>query len=146
MKATDPPIVVEQTFNASIETIWKAITEHDQMIQWFFDNIPSFKPEVGFTTQFDVEAGGRNFIHAWKLTEVIPKKKIVYNWKFSNYPGDGYVAFELLEQPDGQNTLRFTNTIVEDFPEGIPELTRESCIAGWEYFIQNSLKAYLEEN
>ena len=45
MTDSSPPIVVEQAFNVSKETVWKAITEHDQMIQWFFDNIPEFSRE-----------------------------------------------------------------------------------------------------
>ena len=61
MRKSDKPIIVEQTFNTSIETVWNAITEVDQMRKWFFDNIPSFKPEVGFETQFDVQSVSLGF-------------------------------------------------------------------------------------
>lgn len=44
----DEPIIVEQTFNTTIDSVWKAITEIKQMRQWYFENIPTFKPEVGF--------------------------------------------------------------------------------------------------
>ncbi|MBL4887182.1 MAG: SRPBCC domain-containing protein, partial [Flavobacteriaceae bacterium] len=56
MKHTDPPIIAEQILNAPIGRVWKAITQVDQMHQWFFDNIPSFKAEVGFETQFNVKS------------------------------------------------------------------------------------------
>ena len=61
MKRVDPPIIVEETYNKPIDTVWSAITEPVQMRKWFFDNIPDFKPEVGFEIEFDVEAGGRVF-------------------------------------------------------------------------------------
>ena len=54
MRESFEPIVVEQAFDASKAAVWKAISEREQMIQWFFDNIPEFQAEVGFETQFDV--------------------------------------------------------------------------------------------
>ena len=78
---SSPPIVVEQAFHVSQETVWKAITEQAQMIKWFFDNIPEFKPEVGFKTQFPVKAGERTFHHLWTITEAIPLQKVVYDWR-----------------------------------------------------------------
>lgn len=144
MKASDEPIVVEQTFNADIDTVWKSITEVDLMRQWYFDNIPSFKPEVGLETQFTVSSQGRKFAHMWKVTEVVPGKKIAYDWSYENYPGDAFVVFELFEL--GSSTrLQLTCTVREDFPQDIPEFQRESGVAGWKYFIKKSLKEYLEK-
>ena len=143
MKKNDDPVIVEQTFHASIDAVWKAITEIDQMRRWFFDNIPSFKPEVGFETQYNVRSEDRNFLHLWKVTEVVPGRKVVYNWKFADHPGDSFVEFELLEQEDA-TLLRLTARVTESFPDDIPEFRRENCIAGWEYFIQQSLKSFLD--
>jgi len=143
MRKSDEPIIIEQTFNTSIETVWNAITEVDQMRKWFFDNIPSFKPEVGFETQFDVQSGERNFRHMWRVTEVKPMEMIKINWKYEGYPGDSYVIFELFEQ-NGSILLRLTTQILEDFPDDIPEFKRESCVEGWTFLIKKSLKEYLE--
>jgi len=52
MKNGDSPVIVEQTFNKDIDSVWKAITRIDQMRKWFFGNIPSFNAEVGFKTQY----------------------------------------------------------------------------------------------
>ena len=144
MKKEDDPVVVEQSFNVSSEIVWKAITEIDQMHQWYFDNIPAFKPEVGFKTQFNVQSWDRNFMHLWKVIEVVPNKRLVYNWKYESYAGDSNVIFELFEQ-NNLTTLRLTNQILESFPQDIPEFKRESCVEGWTYFIKNRLKEYLEK-
>ena len=145
MRKTDEPIIVEQTFDASIDVVWKAITEIDQMRRWYFENIQSFKPEVGFETQFNVRSQDRNFLHMWKVTEVVPRKMISYNWKYENYPGGSVVFFELSEQ-NNMTKLRLKVEIKESFPEDIPEFTRESCIEGWDFFIRKSLKEYLDKN
>jgi len=143
MKKGDYPIIVEQSFDTSIESVWKAITEVEQMRHWFFENIPSFEPEVGFETQFNVQSQERNFLHMWKVTEVVPLRLIKYGWKFEGYPGDSYVVFELFEE-NNLTKLRLTAQILEDFPEDIPEFRRESCIEGWTYFIKKRLKEFLE--
>ena len=89
-------------------------------------------------------SGGRDFLHLWKVTEVIPLQKIAYDWKYDGYPGDAFVVFELFKQ-DGATKLRLTVNVRESFPEDIPEFTRESCIGGWEYFIKERLKEHLEK-
>jgi uncharacterized protein YndB with AHSA1/START domain len=113
------------------------------MRSWFFENIPAFKPEVGFETGFDVQSQRRNFHHLWRVTEVIPNRKLTYQWKYREYPGDSFVTFELSTE-DGKTKLTLTALVVEDFPDDIPEFRRESCLAGWTYFIQDRLKTFLD--
>lgn len=137
-------VVVEQVFSNSITQVWQAITQLDQMKQWFFENIPEFKAEVGFKTQFNVNTGERNFLHLWRILEVVPEKRIVYDWRYKEYSGQGIVTFELSETR-GQTKLKVTNEGLESFPNYIPEFTRESCQAGWNYFIKEQLKAFLDK-
>jgi uncharacterized protein YndB with AHSA1/START domain len=145
MNNTNESIIVEQTFATSIKNVWNAITKLDQMRQWYFENIPSFKPKVGFKTQFNVKNQDRYFLHLWEVTDIIPYKMIKYNWKYDGYTGDSFVVFELFEY-NNLTKLRLTHQIVEDFPEDIPEFRRESGIKGWTFFIKESLKRFLEKN
>jgi len=145
MRKDEEPIIVEQTYNTSIDTVWNALTEIDQMRQWYFEKIPSFKPEVGFETKFNVQSQDRNFLHMWKVTEVVSLKKLKYNWKYEGYPGDSFVVFELFKQDD-MTKLRLTHEVQESFPEDIPEFKRESGVKGWTFFIKQSLKEFLEKN
>lgn len=145
MRKNDEPIIVEQSFNTSIDTVWKSITEIEQMRQWYFKNIPSFKAEVGFETRFNVQNQDRNFLHQWKVTEVVSPKLIAYNWKYENYPGDSLVKFQLFEE-NSSTKLILTYQVLEDFPDDIPEFKRESGVEGWTFFIKKSLKEFLEKN
>lgn len=140
---TPIPIIVEATLSAKVEKVWNALTKQHLMIQWYFDNIPAFEATVGFKTQFNVKSNGKDFIHLWEVTEVVPNKKISYSWQYANYTGKGHVAFELTEV--GRKTLlKLSNTGLDSFPQDIPEFKRESCIGGWNYFIKQRLKEYLE--
>ncbi len=69
------PVSVEQLFDTDAETVWAALTEAHRMRLWYFDAIPDFKAKVGFKTQFNVQSGGRDFPHVWRVTEVIPFQK-----------------------------------------------------------------------
>ena len=141
--STSEPIVIEQVFDVSPADLWKAITDHQQMVQWFFDNIPDFQPEAGFKTHFHVQSGNRDFKHLWTITEADPPRRIVYDWRYEDLPGVGKVTFEVLDHEAG-SMLRVSNEGLETFPADIPEFSRESCVGGWEYFIQGNLKNYLE--
>jgi len=141
MKKTDPPIIVEATYPVSVEKVWAAITEVDQMQKWFFENIEDFQPVEGFETTFVVKAETKTFTHQWKIKEVIPHQRISYNWSYEEYIGDGYVVFDLIKE--GQGTLlRLTNIVTKDYPSNVPEFKRESCIGGWDYFLNQQLKNY----
>ncbi len=144
MRKEDPPVVVKQSFNVSAERLWEAITNIDEMREWFFPNIPEFEPKIGFNTKFTVTNEGRDFPHLWEITEVIPQKLIIYNWKYEGYPGDSFVKFEI-EERENQTILKLEFEVTEDFPDNIPEFKRESCIGGWQYFINQSLKNYLSQ-
>ena len=136
------PIVVEQQFNKPIKPVWAAITEPEQMVRWFFHSIPDFKPEVGFETSFDVDSGNRIFRHLWKIIEADSPSRITYHWSYKDINGAGTVIFELFENENG-TLLRVTNEGLNTFPNDIPEFSRDSCIGGWEYFIKDRLKNYL---
>ena len=115
MKSKNEPLIVEKQLEASRETVWNAITQIDQMKEWFFEQIENFEPIVGFETSFDVKSGDRVFPHLWKISEVIPESKIVYNWKYEGYAGDSFVTFELKPQNDGTQ-IKIINTIVVNCP------------------------------
>ena len=141
MKRTDPSIIVETAIRASAEATWNAITDLEEMKQWYFDNIDEFRPEVGSKSRFPVVSEERTFTHLWEATEVEPLEMIAYNWQYEEYPGESIVTFSI-EAHDDTVVVKITTEVLEDFPEEIPEFRRESCRGGWEYFIDR-LKEYL---
>lgn len=137
------PILVEETYNADRNTVWNALTQLNEMRQWYFETLPDFEPTVGFETQFTVKSDSRNFLHKWKVTEVVPLEKITYRWQYGRYDGTSFSEFKLTDKGD-ETKLTLTCTGIESFPSDIPEFTRESCMEGWNYFLKESLKEYLK--
>ncbi|MEZ4803121.1 MAG: SRPBCC domain-containing protein [Gelidibacter sp.] len=138
------PIIIEETFNSSSSKIWKAITDKNEMKQWYFD-LKEFKPKVGF--KFDFTGGpddGQQYLHLCEVTEVEHEKKLSYSWRYDGYEGISYVAFELI--PNGSKTkLRLTHKGLETFPKSNPDLAAKNFRAGWNDIIHQSLKRYLEK-
>jgi uncharacterized protein YndB with AHSA1/START domain len=137
------PIVIEETYHAAVERVWRAITDKDQMKQWYFD-LNEFKPEVGFEFKFAGQGQkGEKYIHLCKVTEVIPNKKLQYSWRYENHTGNSLVTFELFEE--GEKTrLRLTHEGLETFPKDNADFARESFNGGWTELIKHLLRQYLE--
>jgi uncharacterized protein YndB with AHSA1/START domain len=138
------PVVIERILNASPSRVWQAITDISQMKQWYMVYLESFKPEVGFETRFNVRKDGQDFLHIWKVTEVVPEKKISYSWKYAGYTGDSLVTFELV--PQGQHTmLKLTHSGLETFdPQKFPALARGNFLEGWTA-LASSLEQFVEK-
>lgn len=134
-------IVIERTLNASVARVWQALTDVDQMRQWYFD-LKEFRPEVGFEFEFVVEHEGNRYHHLCRVTEVIPQRKIVYTWRYKDEPGDSLVTFELL--PDGEKTrVKLTHSGIETFPK-TPAYARQNFETGWTTIIDSELKEFVE--
>ena len=144
MTTKDSPLIVAHQFHKNINEVWKAITNHADMVQWFFENIADFKAEVGFHTEFNVKASSRDFMHLWTIEEVIPNQKLVYRWRYQGLEGDSRVLFELAPIGSQKTKLTLTVIILEDFDQRVPEFTQESCLEGWNYFIKDRLKSFLD--
>ena len=135
-------VIVERTLNAPVAKVWRALTDVDRMRQWYFD-LKEFKPEVGFEFEFVVEHEGNRYHHLCRITEVIPEKKIAYNWRYKGEPGDSLVTFELFA--DGEKTrVKVTHTGIETFPK-TPAYARKNFEAGWTAIIGSELKQFLEK-
>lgn len=136
-------IIIERVFATSADALWRALTDRDEMKQWYVD-LPEFKAEVGFKFTFN---GGpsqeRQYLHRCEVTEVAPSRKLSYSWRYEGYAGNSLVSFEIT--PQGQKILlRLTHTGVETFPKDNPDLAKHNFEAGWNAIINHSLLGYVE--
>src|SRR6184192_4546621 len=136
-------VVIERTFNAPVAKVWNAITDAEEMRQWYFD-LKEFRPEVGFEFEFVVEHEGNRYHHLCRITEVIPEKKIAYNWRYKGEPGDSLVTFELFDEDDNTR-VKLTHTGIETFPK-TPAYARKNFESGWSAIIGTELKQFVEQS
>jgi len=138
---TAEAVVVERTLNAPVARVWKALTDVDQMRDWYFD-LKEFRPQIGFEFEFVVEHEGNSYHHLCHVTEVVPQKKIAYTWRYKGEPGNSLVTIELW--PEGEKTrLKLTHTGIETFPK-TPAYERKNFEAGWTAIIGTELKQFVE--
>lgn len=140
----EEPFVIERRYSAPVEKVWKAITDKDEMKQWYFD-LSEFKPVVGFEFQFTGEGHkGEKYLHLCKITDVVPNKKLTYSWRYDGYEGNSFVTFELFEEGD-KTRLKLTHEGLETFPMNNPDFAKESFAEGWTYIVGKSLKEFVEK-
>lgn len=136
-------VVIEETFNAPVEKVWQALTENDQMKQWYF-NLDDFKAEKGFRFTFPGQGHkGEQYIHLCEVTIAEPPTKLQYTWQYKDYEGYSTVTFELFEQ-GAQTRLKLTHEGLESFPKH-PDFARDSFNGGWTHLMTISLKEFLEK-
>jgi uncharacterized protein YndB with AHSA1/START domain len=138
------PFVIERTFRATADVVWKAITDKEQMKQWYFD-IKEFKPVVGFEFQFTGrgEDNETEYIHLCRILEVIPGRKLSYSWSYKDYVGKTIVTFDLF--PEGNTTrLKLTHEGLETLPSDIPDFRPECFARGWTDLLEVYLKNFVE--
>lgn len=135
-------VVIERTFNAPIDKVWRAITDKDEMKNWYFQ-LKDFQAKVGF--KFDFIGGpedGIQYLHLCEVTEVVEGQKLTYSWRYDNYPGNSFVTWELFDKGE-QTLLKLTHTGLETFEEIGPDFAKTSFMGGWTYFMDTALKNYL---
>lgn len=135
---------IERTFPVAADKVWKAITDPEQMKQWYFD-VPGFTPAVGHKFSF---MGGRpdgiQYKHLCEVTESIPGKKLTHSWRYEGYEGNSFVTWELF--PEGNSTrVKLTHAGLETFPKSNPDLAAKNFAEGWTSIVGKSLGEYLSE-
>ena len=138
------PFVIERTYNAPVADVWVALTDNNQMKEWYF-KLADFKPEVGFEFIFEGKDGDVTFTHLCRVTAAEPNKKLAYTWRYDKYEGNSEVTFELFDEGD-KTRLKLTHTGLETFPQNNKSFRRESFAAGWTAIIGKNLKEYVEQN
>lgn len=138
------PFVIERTFNAPLKKVWKAITDKNEMKQWYFD-LAEFRPEVGFEFRFEGGPPERTYVHICKITEVIAEKKLSYTWDYEGYEGSSKVSFELFSEGADKTRVKLTHEGLESFPASNPDFAKTNFVEGWTDIIGRSLKEFLEK-
>jgi len=136
--------------DASPEVVFSAISDAQELIQWFPD-AAILEPKVGgqFKLSFLKDSKNsrmkldRNFINEGKALEIILNKKLVHTWKwpaFSDF-AETIVTWEL-EQVDNKTRLTLTHigfTGKEQGPASLEEHNK-----GWSFFL-NGLISYCKK-
>jgi uncharacterized protein YndB with AHSA1/START domain len=139
------PLIVERSYNAQIEKVWKAITDKDQMKEWYFE-LEEFKAEKGFKFRFTGGDENVQYLHECEVLFVDPPHKLSYSWIYPEYSG-GYsvVTWELFEEGEKKTRLKLTHEGIDSFPKDNPNFAVTSFTNGWNFILGDSLKDFVEK-
>ena len=132
-----------ELYDAPVEKVWAALTEKEQMKQWYFD-IPDFELKSGSVFNFYEPGGNNRFHHQCRITEIIPLKKFEHTWAYPAISkGETIVTWELIPKSD-KTLVTLSHSGTESFADGGAALAKENFAAGWKEILGSSLKKYLE--
>lgn len=137
-------VVVECIYEATIEEVWEALTNKDQLKHWYFE-VTDFKAEVGFEFQFSTKSDGKTYLHKCKVVEANPITKIAYTWSYEGYVGQSLVTFELFSEEKDQTRLKLTHSDLNTFSKDDPEFSQENFNDSWKSLLGNSLRQFVEK-
>ncbi len=135
-------VVVEEIYDASIEKVWKALTDKDEMKKWYFD-LSEFRAEVGFEFQFTGQGvKGNHYLHLCKITEVVPHKRLQYSWEYENLEGYSLVTFDLYKEGN-KTRVKLTHSGIATFPQDKTNFDIKNFENGWTELLKKLLKNHL---
>ena len=139
------PLIVERSFRASIENVWKAITDKDQMKEWYFE-LEEFKAEKGFKFEFTGGDEKKQYLHQCEVITADPPNKLSYSWAYPEH-NNGYsvVTWELFKEGENKTRLKLTHEGLDTFPNDQPNFAVASFTEGWNYILGASLKKFVEK-
>ena len=138
----ETPFTFEQVYDASIETVWQALTDENKMREWYFTQLIKFKPIEGF--EFVFSNDGSSYQKEWRVTKVEEGRLLAHNWVYKGYPGSSEVTFELFKEGD-KTRLKLTHTGLASFTKD-PHFARHRFEDGWKQILGSNLKKHLEKD
>jgi uncharacterized protein YndB with AHSA1/START domain len=137
----DTPFVAEHIYDSPINRVWSALTQKNEMREWYFPQIKNFEPVVGF--EFDFENDGSPYQKDWRVTQVIHGKKLAHSWTYRGYTGSSEVTFEVVEETP-KTKLKLIHSGLASFPRD-PHFARDRFESGWQRILGENLKSHLEK-
>lgn len=129
--------------NAPVHKVWNALTNKEQMKNWYFD-IPDFELKEGNAFNFFESGEERKFHHHCEIAEVVPNEKLKHSWTYPDITKEKtLVKWELKPEQDG-TIVTLTHKGLENLHHLGEDFYPESFRKGWEDIIGKSLKEFVE--
>lgn len=137
-------IVVKQKMEAPVDKVWAALTDKEQMKEWYFD-IPDFELAEHGEFNFFEPGDGKKFHHHGEILEVIPNEKLKHTWSYPEFSKEKTIVKWRLEQ-DGDGTLvTLMHKGLENLNHLGSDFRRESFEEGWNEIVGTNLKEFVEK-
>ncbi|MEQ9402906.1 MAG: SRPBCC domain-containing protein [Cyclobacteriaceae bacterium] len=133
----------EKVFTQSIDRVWRAISEADEISAWFIQ--ADFKPEVGYNYTFTASEEHGGTIVKGRVLEAAPYT-LKYTWMVGDSNVETLVVWTL-EEDNGATRLKLEHSGILNYEgEAATEMLGhfnkgwDACILGLEQFFKNEIK------
>ncbi|HXV67047.1 MAG TPA: SRPBCC domain-containing protein [Nitrosopumilaceae archaeon] len=128
--------------NASTESVFAALTNPEELTQWFPDQA-ILEPRVGGKMKFTFYAKhaenlDRDFFPEGEIIEFIQNKKLAYTWKPNHISAFPRTVVTWILEEIGKNKTRVT--LVHSGFTGAPHELFKEHNSGWDYFTSRLIK------
>lgn len=129
--------------NAPLDKVWNAITNKEQMKNWYFD-VPDFEPKIGNNFSFYGGDENEEYHHFCEIVDLIPNEKLKHSWAYPEISKEKtLVKWEL--KPENEGTIvTLTHKGLEAFEHLGENFKIHSFRKGWEDIVGKSLKEFVE--
>ena len=129
--------------NAPLDKVWNAITNKEQMKNWYFD-VPDFEPKIGNNFSFYGGDENEEYHHFCEIVDLIPNEKLKCSWTYPEISKEKtLVKWEL--KPENEGTIvTLTHKGLEAFEHLGENFKIHSFRKGWEDIVGKSLKEFVE--
>lgn len=138
-------IELKITVRAGTGEVWHALTDSDELENWWGDGI-KIEPKVGgqFREKWEDDEG-QSQVASGKVLELKNKKLIRFTWTEKNWPKGAMTecVFEITEAGPGKSTLIVRHSGWETLPTSLRVKTLKDFKTGWTYHLKE-LKEYLD--
>ena len=134
MKKQTVAHTIEKTrwFPHSIDKVWKAITEQENVSAWLAPT--NFRAEIGFNYQIDSKEEGCNPIFG-TVKKAAPYT-LIYTWKEKTHQSvETEVRWDLTSHDDG-TLVQLTHSGIENYEGDVGIKMYESFSGGWKHCLE----------
>ena len=129
--------------NAPLDKVWNAITNKEQMKNWYFD-VPDFEPKIGNNFSFYGGDENEEYHHFCEIVDLIPNEKLKHSWTYPEISKEKtLVKWELKPEHEG-TIVTLTHKGLEAFEHLGENFKIHSFRKGWEDIVGKSLKEFVE--
>jgi len=135
----------EIVIDAPIESVWKAITDAEELTRWFVEEA-SVTPGVGgaFVISWGGDEKGQSRIDEWEPNRKLRVTLMPFEMGAAKYDGTTPMVDEYtIERRDGKTVLRLVSSGIPDTPEW--DSFYNGTNTGWKSFLR-AMRHYLEHH
>jgi uncharacterized protein YndB with AHSA1/START domain len=137
-------VIIKQRVNATVEKVWKALTDQAQMKEWYFD-IPDFETDLHTEFSFYGSDGETKQQHHGEILEVIPQEKLKYSWSYPEISKEKTIVKWNLQKEAETTLVILTHKGLENLEHLGEGFKKENFEKIWTKIVSEKLKNFVEK-